>query len=70
MVVKNDNAVKKFAQINLRLLSKGIFILNSKEIELISAFLDVKTPENFTITNQQEDIKVVCYYYAVTVTQN
>tara|TARA_B100000035_G_scaffold25638_1_gene20113 strand:- start:20258 stop:20776 length:519 start_codon:yes stop_codon:yes gene_type:complete len=41
-----------------------------EEIELISAFLDVKTPENFTITIHQEDIKVVCDDYSVTVTQN
>ena len=39
---------------------------NWYEIELISAFFDVITPDSFTITLQREDIKVVCESYSIT----
>ena len=41
-----------------------------EEIELISAFLDVKTPKSFSITLQREPINVVCDSYSLTAAQS
>lgn len=54
--------------INTKEESFGMSIKNRNwyEIELISAFFDVVTPENFSITYQRETIKVVCEEYSIS----
>lgn len=41
-----------------------------EEVELISAFLDIKTPKSFPITLQRESILVVCDSYSLTAIQS